>query len=316
MIRMFRFNRVRAFTLVELLVVIGIVGVLIAILLPVLANARRHAQLAQCSSNLRQIGTLASGWASEHRGFLPLDGEVEVPLGTRGRGSLPAALNDSEKKRYAYHYDPNDPIPLRTIDRPMPFFVALLSSTIKGGDRLAQLVPDYKWSRTEALFPQARIFRCPAAQPMRYRAYYKGWVEGVFEGGSTMLLVTGNLRDRTVWYTNIDYGSNGGLLGYHYSRQFDHRRYGGRLSAVKNSARMVMCAEAGGIWPGWIPALERSTRHVTLADAWGSTPEVPYAPPLDQGRHQRKMNLLFVDGHVETVPIDQTALAHCDLLQE
>ena len=49
-------SRRRAFTLVELLVVVGIVTVLIAVLLPALARVREHANRIKCAANLRSIG--------------------------------------------------------------------------------------------------------------------------------------------------------------------------------------------------------------------------------------------------------------------
>lgn len=62
----------QAFTLVELLVVIGIIALLISILMPSLNKARQSAKMLSCESNFRQIFNACAFYAQENKGLLPL----------------------------------------------------------------------------------------------------------------------------------------------------------------------------------------------------------------------------------------------------
>src|ERR1700733_2732769 len=85
-----RTKNVAGFTLVELLVVIGIIALLISILLPALNKAREEANNIKCQSNLRTIGQAIYVYAAANNGTMPYglwDG-IADPSGTLGNWSF------------------------------------------------------------------------------------------------------------------------------------------------------------------------------------------------------------------------------------
>lgn len=80
----------RGFTLVELLVVIGIIALLISILLPALNKAREASRVAACLSNLRQLGIIHTNYVAENHGYIvPCDiGDWKSGAGANGYGIL------------------------------------------------------------------------------------------------------------------------------------------------------------------------------------------------------------------------------------
>ncbi|MEM6312585.1 MAG: type II secretion system protein [Planctomycetota bacterium] len=145
-------SRCSAFTLVELLVVIGIIAVLVAILLPALSGARRQAKATVCASNQRQLATGLLMYTEEQAGVLP----VYLP-------HLPgndAKIVSSPIKTYRVGYNDNSEGP----DDPNPANHGILF--------------------TEGYLATPGVFYCPSqlAEVWLEGAYPKPWMSAALPG--------------------------------------------------------------------------------------------------------------------------------------
>ena len=92
----------RAFTLLELLVVVAIIALLAATLLPVFAQAREKARATSCLSNLRQIGTATLLYAQDYDETLPLYQYDTLTYWCGGRNALGKPLDKTRGLIYPY----------------------------------------------------------------------------------------------------------------------------------------------------------------------------------------------------------------------
>ncbi len=109
------------FTLVELLVVIGIIALLISILLPALGAARESANAIKCASNLRAVGQGVANYVSENKGTIPAavifagmqlnGGQQTGPQGLQSKADIFGQGYVSWTASIFKHvYDPSDPV--------------------------------------------------------------------------------------------------------------------------------------------------------------------------------------------------------------
>ena len=296
---------VAAFTLVELLVIIGIVGLLLALLVPALSVASRAARAAGCVSQLREIGNGIATRAVDSDGYAPLAGMA----GLRERptpvlGSLPALLLDSGRRRYAYHrYSIFSPWPEGVRPLPMAVLPYLEEDTAAALDR-GPFTPTELAEQFESL----RLFECPDAVAGPTLSVVVGW-ESITSGGDvTAQLIDGSGPSR--W----DYAGNVGVLGFNWRNVAG--RPGGQLARVRDGSRIAMLAGHDrsrhspfvSVHAYWQPVAGPVERAVTLRDALEDTGLEQSNTALDPHRHGGRTGVLFADGHAAMVPVTPEAL--------
>jgi len=253
-----------AFTLVELLVVIGIIAVMIAILLPALARAREQANLIKCLATLRNLHQAASLHANEHQGFMQAAGEFEQR--EIGVDSTPRGLGDPAMRRYLYYYNSRVP-------RLMPLPPALAQSM---GVRLP-FDSQSDVSMFAARPDVRRLFQCPSQDPATILA-----ADTVIDDQSEAVAVY------------MSYVFNAAFLGR------TRHSYGmaptGQLSRVRRPANVFLFADGRAA-----PALNGASYAVfDVLTAEETMQEKALDRQIDPPRHRGLINVIFIDGHAGT----------------
>jgi prepilin-type N-terminal cleavage/methylation domain-containing protein/prepilin-type processing-associated H-X9-DG protein len=270
----------QAFSLVELLVVIGIIALLISILLPALSLAREQANQVTCLAQLRNIGMAGQLHATDHQGYLPAAGWHWKSV---GGVTNPRGLEDENERKYMYYLD-------NGIKRPLPVTVAL--GTYLG----VSTRTDSRENLEMDLLGDAlrKRFRCPSQQ-----VEYHGWTQRGDDGGS--------------WTAPEEYSSyafNEALLG----RRPAHleRCPKGKLSQVRSPSEVFFALDGrprdlngSGNRNFLVPDKDHPDHdEETLYDfhqrALEAAPREGGKELLDFVRHRMRINVVFCDGHAET----------------
>lgn len=270
-----------AFTLVELLVVIGVIAIVIGLLLPTLAGAQGRARDIKCQSNLRLIIQGFYSYAVENKGSMP----------------------------YGYYYDPSDPVtfePIGDTDRLVCWPAQIGKYMTRGG---AGNSDDY-------ISP---IFNCPEAEQVftHKLSYAMNVIVGIVPRSELSLgsppraqtkppQITAMLKDTAlVWDESIkrDHTAFNGPGGYLMGHDIDDRRF--RLGARTPQYRYWRLNDVFARIP---PGIFGHNRPIVFGGSGGRwlnidpiDPSIgyPYEGNLRfRHRKQNACNVGYSDGHV------------------
>ena len=265
-------RRAAAFTLVELLVVIGIIALLISILLPSLNRARAAANDLRCLSNLRQIGTGFGIYAAEFKGNWPR------PAGGGSRAGAPGyATATGYAPRKAWHKDLIYPIIYRNNYR-----VFELSTG--------------QYTRSPNAYPGnpsgwPKIDSALGPDPFGDDANY-GWLANtVFECPSA------RVRDNGTDLSLRGYGMNARInkaVGIPGETRGDWKK----ATQVRNSSNVMLVTDNTMPWTG-VWGFDDDFSNATANQKKWNDQTAAWRAALP--RHRGRLNTLYADGHAEPI---------------
>ena len=296
-------RRKHGFTLVELLVVIGIIALLISILLPALNRAREAAKSVKCQANLRTIGQALMMHANEHKQYMPLAGGQWANALGSSSWDFPKNLADPGMQKYDYFYD--SPATSGPGLRPLPMSGAL--ATYLGGAVRTDAWPNVVADCATGVVQDT--FICPSDNtPANSSASdLSNWAKLVNDLPSNNSSISGY----TSYFTNSEalgfalVNSQGNPAGLN-----NHSRAAGFIPAMGSSPTTLMLLSDGMVVdtspnpPNSWKTFEFWSHNTpsTLKDVFNSN-GASGPSNFDLLRHRGKINVLFLDGHVENMTI-------------
>ena len=271
----------KGFTLVELLVVIGIIAVLIGILLPALNGARVRARVVQCTSNLRQVTLAALMYANDNHGALP---PMRADTGPNADGSLHTMVNTDYTFLDSFLKTP-------TAANPEPG--ALLGRLVMGNYLGGRLKADPATGNVD--FSQVRVLYCPNSPDSggangAYYWYQFNW-HLAYRAGYGANANTGYLQP---WFNKIgNYGKAPAGQTLAVQIGSDNQTVDITSLSPTNAANMHAFT---------VNPMSMVNCPVDVRGAYGgvAVSTAQGALPHDYGK-RRSFNLAFSDGHAVTV---------------
>jgi prepilin-type N-terminal cleavage/methylation domain-containing protein/prepilin-type processing-associated H-X9-DG protein len=278
----------RGFTLVELLVVIGIIALLVSILLPALGRAREKSNQVKCQAQIRQILQGMILHANDHRGYMPLAGQINIgpPGGALVLATTPESVQDPRRQKYEYYGT-------TTLN---------ITSTPAGvGKYLGQDMDFTSLASIEASMQSGlcrKIFVCPSDKT---GGRYGHTVNG---GGAHWTSYAFN-ENALGWWTAANPGYRGNTA------RFPHSSILMLLADANPRVGLPYSTEDPNSWMLW----NASDLDCTMGDWYRQCikkpPDTKFAGDttlLDQYRHKGRIMIGFADGHADNLLLDDGVL--------